>query len=294
MGELIQFPNRGLATPVATVQSLSRAASGRWLSVWDVDDWGRDDTLARATAWLGRLRWETITTGLELLPESGPAVVVVNTRRFRLTQWWVALTLSAATGRPARFVGRSDVAPFGAVGRRLGGLLERPDEVAGALRDGQLLVVGLSGTLDSRRFRLTPWWVALTLSAATGRPVRFVGRSDVAPFGALARRLGGLLERPDEVAGALRDGQLLVLGLSGTLDSRRIGRCDPHALAPAVERNVPVFPAAVALSDISRSARIEIAPAIRPLRGRGPIGDVEIADVVEAKIGELLELSGGT
>jgi hypothetical protein len=223
MGDLIQFPSRGLATPVATVQSLSRAASGRWLSAWDVDDWGRDATLARGAAWLGRLRWTTVISGLDLLPEFGPAVVVVNTRRFQLTQWWVALTLSAASGRPARFV----------------------------------------------------------------------GRSDVAPFGALARRLGGLLARPDEVAGALRDGQLLVIGLSGTLDWRRAGRCDPHVLAPVVERRVPVFPAAVALSDTSRSARIEIVPAIRPLRRRGPLGTVEIADAVGAKIGELLATSGG-
>ena len=46
---------------------------------------------------------------------------------------------------------------------------------------------------------------ALALPASTGRPVRFVGRPDAAPIGALARRLGGLLARPDEVAGALRD-----------------------------------------------------------------------------------------
>ena len=78
--------------------------------------------------------------------------------------------------------------------------------------------------------------------------MRFVGRSDVAPFGAVARRLGGLLARPDEVAGALRDGQLLVVGLSGTLDPRRVGYCDQHILAAAVERRAPVFPAAVALS----------------------------------------------
>jgi hypothetical protein len=223
MGDLIQFPSRGLATPVATVQSLSRAASGRWLSAWDVDDWGRDDTLVRAAAWLSRLRWTTTTHGVELLPESGPAVIVVNTGRFRLTQWWVALTLSAATGRP----------------------------------------------------------------------VRFVGRSDVAPMGALARRLGGLLERPDEVAGALRDGQVLVVGLSGTLASGRIGSCDPHALAPAVDRGVPVFPAAVALADTSRSARIEIGPAIRTHVRRGPLGVVEVAEAVEARIGEMLATPRG-
>ena len=42
--------------------------------------------------------------------------------------------------------------------------------------------------------------------------MRFVGRPDIAPVGALARRLGGLLDRPDEVAGALRAGELLVMG----------------------------------------------------------------------------------
>jgi hypothetical protein len=223
MGDVIEFPNRGLAAPVATVQSLSKAASRRWLSAWDVDDWGRDDTLARAVARLSRLRWTATTSGVDSLPESGPAVVVVNTRRFQLTQWWVAIALSAASGRP----------------------------------------------------------------------VRFIGRSDVAPFGALARRLGGLLERPDEVDGALRDGQLLVAGLSGTLDPRRVGRCDPHVLAPAVERKVQVFPAAVALSDTTRSARIEIAPAIRTVRRRGPLGAVEVAEAVEARIGELLSRTGG-
>jgi hypothetical protein len=223
MGEVIEFPTRGLAAPVATVQSLTRAASGRWLAAWDVDDWGRDDTLVRALEGLSRLRWATTTGGLDLLPRSGPAVIVVNTGRFRLTQWWVALTLSAAIARP----------------------------------------------------------------------VRFVGRSDLAPFGALARRLGGLLARPDEIAGALRDDQLLVVGLSGTLDPRRVGRCDPHLLAVAVERRVPVFPAAVVLADLSRSAHIEIAPAIRVLRRGGPLGVTEVAAAVETKIGALLASTGG-
>jgi hypothetical protein len=223
MGDLVELPRRGLPAPVATVQSISRAASGRWLATWDIDDWGRDETLVRAAERLSRLRWATVNGGLELLPMSGPAVIVVNTRRFRLTQWWVALTLSAATGRA----------------------------------------------------------------------VRFVGRSDVAPFGALARRLGGLLDRPDEVAGALRHGQLLVVGLSGTLDARRIGQCDPRLLAPAVERNVPVFPAAVAMSESSRSARIEIGPRIRTRRRRrGPLGELEVADAVEERIAEMLEAFG--
>ena len=224
MGDVVEFPRRRLSTPVATLQSLSRTASSRWLSAWQVDDWGRDDSLVRIVDRLTRVRWTTTTGGLELLPADGPAVVVVNTRRFHLTQWWVAGTLSG----------------------------------------------------DTRR------------------PVRFVGRSDTAPIGALARRLGGLLARPDEVGGALRDRQILVIGLSGTLDPRRVGSCDPRLLEPAVQQRVPVFPAAVAASESSRTARIEIAPSCTPpRRRRGPLGEVELARRVEARVGELLESFGG-
>jgi len=224
MGDVIELPRRGLPTPVSALQSLSRTATNRLLSTWDIDDWGRDDSLVRVAGHLTRVRWTTTTGGLELRPVDGPAVVVVNTRRFRLTQWWVAVTLSADTGRP----------------------------------------------------------------------VRFVGRSDTAPFGALARRLGGLLARPDEVAGALRDGQVLVLGLNGTLDPREIGSCEPRLLGPAVEQRVPVHPAAVAASESSRTARIEIGPAIAPSRRRrGPLGELELARRLEARVGELLEAFGG-
>ena len=224
MGDVIELPRRGLSTPVAALQSISHAASNRLLASWDIDEWGRDDMSVRATERLTRARWTTLTGGLELVPGTGPAIVVVNTRRFRLTQWWVAVTLSEALGRP----------------------------------------------------------------------VRFVGRSDSAPFGALARRLGGLLARPDEIAGALRHRQLLVVGLTGTLDSRHVGTCDPSLLGPAVEQRVPVFPAAVAASESSRSARIEVAPRLAaPRHRRGPLGEVELARRVETQISAMLESFGG-
>jgi hypothetical protein len=222
MGDVIQLPRRQLTTPVATVQSLSRAATAPWLTAWDIDDWGRDDTLARAAARLAGVRWTTVTGGLAQLPTDGPALLVVNTRRFRLT----------------------------------------------------------------------PWWAALALSAELGRPVRFVGRTDTAPLGALARRLGGLLARSDEIAGALRHGQLLVVGLTGTLGARTVGTCDPRLLAPAVEQRCPVFPLAADRDDSSRRARLEVAPAIPRPRRRGPLAEVEMAQRVEARISELLESFG--
>lgn len=224
MGDVVELRRGELARPVAAAQAFSRAASMRFLADWEVDEWGRDGTVSAAAARLSALRWDTTIGGLDLLPANRPAVVVSN----------------------------------------------------------------------SRRFRLTTWWVALTLGAALGRPVRFVGRSDVAPLGAVARRLGGLLARPDEVAGALRHGQLLVVGLAGTLDSRKVGTCDAHVLAPAVEQRVPVFPAGVAMSETSRTGRIEITPAVMSgARRRGPLAEVELARRVELAVGEVLHTFGG-
>ncbi len=114
--------------------------------------------------------------------------------------------------------------------------------------------------------------------------MRFVGRPDVAPIGALARRLGGLLARPDEVAGALRAGELLVMRALPTIHPRRVGRVDHALIGAAVATRTAVFPAAMASSPFSRSARIEIGPAIRPgRRRRGPLIELELADQLEQR-----------
>lgn len=227
MDQVIRMPVDRTDRAAQSTASRAVAAAGSmgWLASWDVDEWGRDATLAGAATRLTHLRWPTTIGGHELLPKRGGAIVVIN----------------------------------------------------------------------SRRFALTPWFVALNLSREVGRPVRFVGRPDVAPFGALARRLGGLLARPDEVAGALRDDQLLVLGASGSMNPRRVGDIDHRLIGPAVELGAPVFPAAVAVAQSSRSARIEIAAAIKPSRRRrGPLTELELTARVGDRIGRLLEEFGGT
>ena len=184
---------------------------------------GRDHTLARIAGGAVRLRWSIVAGGHERLPESGPALVVVN----------------------------------------------------------------------ARRFMLTPWFTALALSRQLDRPVRFVGRPDTAPVGAFARRLGGLLARPDEVAAALRDGQILVVGATGTLDPRRVGDLDHRVIGAAVRTKSPVFPASVTVSPIGRSARIEIGDAVRPPhRRRGPFAELELAERLESVLAEQLDTSG--
>jgi len=224
MGQVIRMPvDRSDTAPRVTAAKADVTPMGP-LARWDVDDWGRDESMARIAARFNHLRWSTTIGGHERLPKRGGAVVVIN----------------------------------------------------------------------SRRFALTPWFVALSLSDEIERPVRFVGRPDSAPFGSLARRLGGLLARPDEVAGALRDGQVLVIGASGTLDPRKLGDIDHRLVGPAVELNIPVFPAAVAVSQTSRSARIEIASAVKPSsKRRGPLSELELTDRVGNRIARLLKEFGG-
>jgi len=227
MAQVIQMPvdRTDRAARTTAARAVAAAGSTGWLASWDVDDWGRDATLATAAARLAHLRWSTTIGGQELLPDRGAAIIVIN----------------------------------------------------------------------SRRFALTPWFVALNLSHEVDRPVRFVGRPDSAPVGSLARRLGGLLARPDEVTGALRDGQLLLVGAAGTMNPRRVGAIDHRLIGPAVQLGAPVFPAAVAVAQTSRSARIEIARPIRPSRRRrGPLAELELVTKVGDRIGQLLDEFGGT
>jgi len=65
-------------------------------------------------------------------------------------------------------------------------------------RGGALIVA------NARSLALAPLFAALAIGDAAGRPVRFVGRPDIAPIGPLLQRLGGLLPIADELEGALR------------------------------------------------------------------------------------------
>lgn len=226
------YEARVIALPVERTLTAARrtaaSAAARQvgtLGAGAVDDWGRDPALVQFTIRLGRLRWNTVVGGDQRLPARAGALVVVN----------------------------------------------------------------------SRRYALSTVFAALALGRATGRPVRFAGRPDTAPIGALARRLGGLLERPDEVAGALRAGELVVIGTSPELHPRRVGRVDHRLVGAAVETKTAVFPAAAASSPWGRGARIEVGPALRPgRRRRGPLIELELADAVERRIRDLLAEFGGT
>jgi hypothetical protein len=172
----------------ATVINLpvtNRAGRGSWR----VDDWGRDAACVRVAVRLGHLRWHGAIDGARHLPARRGALIVVSGRRYALAPIVTALAVGDTTGRAVRFVGRPDVAPFGPLLRRLGGLLDRADEVRGALRAGELVVIGAG---DQR---------LVAAAIETGTRV-FPARTTASPWGRHAhvhigppvRRWGGVLE----------------------------------------------------------------------------------------------------
>ena len=186
-------------------------------------------------------------------------------------------------GRDPAFAGRIWAASHARWSVAVGGEQHLP------ARGGALIVV------NARRFALAPIYAALAIGGAIGRPVRFVGRPDVAPVGPVLQRLGGLLTRADELEGALRHGQLVVLGASPSTHPRHVGRVDHQLVGAAVAAKVKVFPAATASAPLRRGARVEIGAAV-PVnrRRRGPLAELELADAVRARIAAVLSEFGGT
>jgi hypothetical protein len=156
---------------------------------WRVDNWGRDAAAVRVAVRLGHLRWHIAVEGVGHLPVRRGALIVVSGRRYALAPIVTALAVGDTTGRAVRFVGRPDVAPFGPLLRRLGGLLDRADEVRGALRAGEVVVIG---TGDQRLVAAaietgTRVFPARTTASAWGRNAHVqIGRP--------VRRWSGVLE----------------------------------------------------------------------------------------------------
>jgi 1-acyl-sn-glycerol-3-phosphate acyltransferase len=219
MADLIEFPRRAASAAGQVVTEPMRL----W-PVHSVDDYGRDPHLVSLLSPLARLRWDVGVSGIEHLPKKGGALLVCN----------------------------------------------------------------------SRRFALAAVYAAWALGEATGRPVRFVGRPDVAPVGAFMRRIGGLLDRPDEVRGALRNHELVIISAAGTNHSRHAGAVPHELVGAAVVTGSPVFPVATMSNAVGRTARAEVGAQVRPRRSRrGPLSEVELAEQVQHHLQRMLDGFGG-
>lgn len=217
-GRVVELPlQRKNQTAASVFRRLTDEPAGH------VDDWGRDAAMFRTVTALSEIRWSVGTGGAEHLPARKGALIVVN----------------------------------------------------------------------ARRFALASVYAAFAISRAVDRPVRFVGRPDGGAIGTLAQRLGGLLDHPDEVAGALRAGELVVCAASATTRPRDVGTIDHALIGAAICSNVDVFPAATTSSPFGRRARIEIGrPTRQRRRRRGPLAEVELADHLAEDIVLLLDGMG--
>ncbi len=195
-----------------------------WYPADSVDEWGRDAHLIELLTPAATLRWDVSVGGVQHLPKRGGALLVTN----------------------------------------------------------------------SRYFSLSTVYSAWALSKAIGRPVRFAGRPDIAPLGPLMQRFGGLLNKPEEISGALRANELVVVSAKGTRDPRHAGTVDPTLIGTAIASGTPVHPVASMSTPFGRPARVEVGAAVRPRRKRrGPLAELELAELTQVSIQRLIDALGG-
>ena len=184
----------------------------------EVDPWGMDPELVGLARALAPLRWSVTVGGADHVPAAGPALLVAN----------------------------------------------------------------------RRMLAATPLLVAASIGRATGREVRFTGIADIAPLGPALRRVGGVLARPDEVAGLLRDGQLPAVWCEAR-SSKRVGAAPEPFLAAAMATGAPVLPVAVIAPPFVRRVRVEVGPPVEPRRRTGPLAVAELADAVRDAIQRIVD-----
>jgi hypothetical protein len=206
---------------ITSAAPLVEAVQRRLAGAYVVDPWGLDREVHALAAGAARLRWTVAVSGGAQLPAFGPALVVANQRLVSLSH------------------------------------------VAGVLQLGH----------------------------ERGRALRFVGVPDLEPAATCLRRLGGVLERPDEVAGLLRAGEIVVVWCSVLLrGGARVGHVRPELLAPAVDAACPVMPVAIHGSRLGRNLRVDVGPALSRRRRRaGPLEAVELADDAREAVQGLLD-----
>jgi hypothetical protein len=153
--------------------------------------------------------------------------------------------------------------------------------------DGPAVIVA------SRRFGVgEPVALVRSISRACGRHPRFIGLPDMAPLGPLLRRMGGALDRPEEVAGLLRAGHLVTIPLSPAWRNRqkfRAGHLAPESLAPALAMGVPLIPAAVIGGELSGRWRVILGEPMRRPSSVSPLALAELADAAREAVQALLD-----
>lgn len=201
--------------PPSVVEAAASALRRRLTGAYDVDEWGLDPELIAVFDPLLSLRWNITVVGATNVPAVGGAVLVFNRR------------------------------------------------------------LGVS----------EPWVVARGMRQATGRFVRTVGVPDLAPVGSLLRRAGGVLDRPDEIAGLLRAGQLVGLPMTRDVRNREhVGALQVRRIQAAIDTGCPVIPVAAAGRELGREWKLVVGEPVAPRRRGGPLAAAELAEATRAAV----------
>ncbi|WP_208027601.1 hypothetical protein [Rhabdothermincola sediminis] len=164
-------------------QDLSYPAlvSRRFAGTFPVDEWGFDRDLALLLAPFANLLPRPRVLDAARVPEVGPALVITD--RWVAPPWRMVLAalLAGATGRPVRFAGVPDVAPFGPLLRRLGGVPGNLHDLRSLLRSGEV-VVSSCGFDPRRPFGVgRPPEAVLAVAMSMGAPVVPAGVASCLP-----------------------------------------------------------------------------------------------------------------
>jgi 1-acyl-sn-glycerol-3-phosphate acyltransferase len=198
------------------VSLLQRRLAGEFT----VDEWGLDRDLVEVLSPVFGLRWGVDVDGADLIPTDGPVLIVANRR-----------------------LGASE--PF----------------------------------VLSRGVRL-----------ATGRFVRLPGVPDVAAVGPALRRLGAVVDHPDEVAGLLRAGEVVAAFCDRDLRHRHhVGPLRPATVAPALAAGAAVVPVALVGREVGRRWRLVVGSPVDRPAARGPLAAAELADTARRRLQTLLD-----
>jgi hypothetical protein len=217
---LVQPAVSAAGTASSATRSLADLVRRRVSGTHEIDPWGLDPDLVAAVTPLVGARYDVLVDHAHRLPEDGPALLVAN-RRFG----WSEATV-----------------------------------------------------------------VAHGLRQTVGRHPRVVGAPTIDPFGPLASRLGAVLDRPDEVAGLLRAGEVVLVLLDRDLRPRsRAGQMPVHLVAPAFALGAPVIPVGVLGRELGRFWRVRLGEPLRHPDGRGPLAVAELAERARAGVQAALD-----
>jgi 1-acyl-sn-glycerol-3-phosphate acyltransferase len=158
-------------SPIAAVR---RRLSGRYA----IDPFGLDPQLCDAAVPIVETIVRVRVEGAELIPETGPAVLVMNRGLGLLEPTALALAVRRAVGRRLRVVGTPSVPFVGGLLRRLGSVNGSPEDLGACLRAGHLVVVPLAptwlrsgaGTPPLRLVQAMMGWTVLPVAVTPGGP----------------------------------------------------------------------------------------------------------------------------